>query len=172
MFKVVTDAIIHAVSVVPPWLATIIISALPLTEMRASIPVALLGYHLPVITTFFLAVIGSMLPVYFLLVFFEALSNWLRRTFPIMDRFLGWLYAHTQQNHSAKIEKYGVWALVVIAAVPAPLFGAWSGSLVAFVFGIPKKQAFWAIGAGVAVASLLVIILTLGASASYQAITH
>lgn len=54
------------------------------------------------------------------------------------------------------MQHYGYPALVLFVAVPLPITGAWTGSLIAFLFKIPFKKAFPLITAGVALAGLIV----------------
>ena len=147
-----------------PELATVILSMIPVGELRGGLPVALTVYKLPVLAAVILAIIGNMLPVYFLLLFFERASNWLRRKSILADYLLDWLFERTRRKLHDKVEKYGYWALALFVAVPLPVTGAWTGSLAAFVFGLPRKRSFLAILIGVCVSSVIVTALTLGAA--------
>lgn len=166
----VAYTLLTALHGIPAEVATMIIAALPITELRGAIPVAISYYHLPVISAVFWSVIGNMLPVYIILISLESVSKWLRSISPAMDRFFTKLFERTRLKLHSQVEKYGIWALAIFVAIPLPATGAWSGALAAFVFGLPKKQAFWAIFAGVVVAAVIVTILTLGVSATIGAI--
>lgn len=145
-------------------LKILILAMLPVVELRGAIPLALVGYHLSVPVTLALAIIGTMLPMYFILLALDGVANWLRRYSPFFDRLLTWLFDHTRQKMHHQVERYGNWALVIIAATPLPaLGGAWTAALAAFVFGIPKKHALLAILAGTIIAAIIVSMLTLGA---------
>ncbi|NOQ68390.1 ligand-binding protein SH3, partial [Patescibacteria group bacterium] len=61
----------------PPELATFIISMLPISELRGAIPVAIGIYHLDPVETYFLAVIGNIIPVVFILKYLEPVSEYL-----------------------------------------------------------------------------------------------
>ena len=64
----------------PPWLVVMIISMLPIFELRGGIPAgAALG--MPVWKAAVFAVIGNMIPIPFILWFLEPLSGWLSRHF-------------------------------------------------------------------------------------------
>jgi uncharacterized membrane protein len=154
------DQLIGLLGSVPSWFATIIIAALPVSELRGAIPIAIGLYNMSPLEAYFLAVFGNMLPVIPLLLFLEPVSSWLRR-FYILDRFFGWLFARTHRNHSKRFEKYGTMALVMFVAIPLPVTGAWTGCAAAFVFGIKFRHALIAILAGVMVAGFIVTISTL-----------
>jgi len=145
----------------PNWLATILISCLPVAELRGAIPVALLQYQMHPTEAYLLAVIGNMIPVIPLLLYLEPVSNYLRR-FRFWNKFFDWLFTRTHHNHSATFEKYGTLGLVIFVAIPLPATGAWSGCAAAFVFGIGFRHALMAITAGVLIAGVVVTTVTLG----------
>ncbi|HJH31528.1 MAG TPA: ligand-binding protein SH3 [Methanosarcinaceae archaeon] len=144
----------------PHWLSTILISALPFSELRGAIPLAIGVYGLDPVTAYCLAVIGNMLPVIPLLLFLDPVSTYLRR-FKVWDVFFSWLFTRTHRKHSKKFERYGLIALTIFVAVPLPVTGAWTGCAAAFVFGIEFRHALLAILAGVMIAGIIVTAVTL-----------
>ncbi len=158
----------RALTAIPPQLATVILAMLPVGELRGALPVALTLYKLPLAEAMFWSIVGNMLPIYFLLVFFEKGAAWLQKHSPLADRLLQRLYERTRRKLGRDVEKYGYWALTIFVAIPLPATGAWSGALAAFVFGLPKKKAFLAILAGVVIAAVAVALLTLGAAATIK----
>ncbi|MFA4934908.1 MAG: small multi-drug export protein [Candidatus Methanoperedens sp.] len=154
------DATLLAIfSSIPPWLAVILIAALPIAELRLSIPTAILAYGFSPFSAFFLSVIGNMLPVIPLLLFLEPVSNYLRK-WHIWDVFFTWLFNRTHHKHSANFEKYGSIGLAVFVGIPLPATGAWTGCAAAFVFGFKFRNALIAIFAGVLMAGIIVTVLT------------
>ena len=149
---------------IPPWLAVIIIAALPVAELRLAIPIAILkppyGFGFDPFTAVVLSVIGNMIPVIPLLLFLEPVSNFLRR-WKMGDDFFTWLFARTHRKHSAEFEKYGSIGLAIFVGIPLPATGAWTGCAAAFVFGFKFFNAFLAILAGVIIAGIAVTILTI-----------
>ena len=139
----------------------LVIAALPISELRGAIPVALGVYGFDPVTAYLLGVVGNLLPVPILLKLLEPVTALLRRS-AIGDRFLSWLFARTRRRHSAMIERLGAMALVLFVAVPLPATGAWTGALVAHLFGIPCKYAFPLIAVGVSIAGVVVTLATLG----------
>lgn len=159
--------VIGLLSSVPPWLSTVIISCLPIFELRGAIPIALGVYGLSPWSAYLLSVFGNMLPVIPLLLFLDPVSTQLRR-YTIFDRFFSWLFNRTRRNHEERFEKYGLMALTLFVAVPLPVTGAWTGCAAAFVFGIKFRHAFPAILAGVMIAGLIVSIVTLTGISLYD----
>jgi uncharacterized membrane protein len=141
---------------------TILTAMTPIFELRGSIPLALTVFNLPIWSAFLLSILGNLIPVIFILWFLEFVSNFLSDKSLIFKRFFNWLFERTKRNHQKKFDKWQSLALLILVAIPLPLTGAWTGSLVAFVFGIPKKKAFLLISIGVLIAGVIVTLSTLG----------
>lgn len=131
----------------------------PISELRVAIPLGILVYNLPIWFVFIIVIIGNLIPTFLILWYLETVSNFLRKRSSFFEKFFSWLFEYTRKKHHKKIEKYAVWALLPFVAVPLPFTGAWSGSLIAFVFGIEKNKAFVIISLGVLAAGIIVIFL-------------
>ena len=140
-------------------LVVIIISALPILELRGALPVALNVFHFPWYYALPLAIIGNLLPVPIILLFLETISKWLSKI-GLFDRFLRWLFEHTRKRGKI-VEKYERIGLALFVAVPLPVTGAWTGSLVAVLFGLKFRHAFLSIFIGVCIAGVIVTCLSL-----------
>jgi uncharacterized membrane protein len=152
-------ALVEMLGSVPHWLAVLIMGAIPVSELRGAIPVAMGIYGMGPFEAFFFSVLGNLLPVIPLLLFLEPVSNYLRR-YSIFDTFFTWLFSKTRRNNTESFEKYGLLALTVFVAIPLPATGAWSGCAAAFVFGVKFRQALPAIAAGVMIAGIVVTAVT------------
>lgn len=140
----------------PPELTTIIISALPVAELRGGIPVALAMGVSPV-RALFLAVAGNLLPLVPLIFLLEPLSEILRRL-PLLNRFFAWFFERTRKK-ARLVEKYEALGLMLFVAIPLPMTGMWSGAIAASLFKIPARYALPAIAAGVVIAGVIVSVL-------------
>jgi len=147
---------------IPPQLATFLIATLPIAELRAAIPIALGVYHLPVFSTYLISVLGNILPIIFLLWFLDPLSNWLSKHSRFFKKFFDWIFKRTRQRFSKKYERWGLFALTLFVAIPLPVTGGWTGSMAAFLFGIPFKKAFPLIVLGILIAGVIVTLASLG----------
>lgn len=139
----------------------LLLSAAPIAELRGGLPLALsLGFSpLP---AYLLSVLGNMLPVPFLLLGLARILG-LVRAIPgplgrVAHRYLLWQEA----RHQARLLRWGAWALLLFVAVPLPMTGAWTGSLVAVLFGIPFRRSFPVIAIGVLVAGGIVLLASIG----------
>jgi len=139
-----------------------LIAMSPIFELRGSIPVALGVYQWPVWSAYFVSIIGNLVPVVFLLLLLESVSKYLSSHSRLFSRFFTWLFERTRKRHGTKFERWQDFALVILVAIPLPFTGAWTGSLCAFVFGIPFKKALPLIALGVIIAGFIVTLITLG----------
>jgi len=143
---------------VPPEIQTFLLAMTPIGELRLSIPVALTVYHLDWYLAYLISIVGNLIPVVFLLLFLAKISGWLSKKFKVFQQFFSWFSARARKKYEAKIGKYGRFALAVFVAIPLPFSGGWTGSLLAFLFGIPFKMAFPLITLGIMIAGLIVLV--------------
>lgn len=142
-------------------LLTILTSATPISELRGAIPLAL-AFGFSPLKAYVLAVLGNaaiVAPVLLFLkhgsVFAATHSEWCRRV-------LDWVFERTRRKHGATFERMGFVALLLFVAVPLPMTGAWTGSVIAFLVNMPFWKAFTAILIGVLLAGAAVLALSLG----------
>ncbi len=140
-------------------LVVLIISALPILELRGALPVALNVFHFPWYYALPLAIIGNLLPVPIILLLFNAISRCLSKI-GFFERFLRWLFEHTRRRGKI-VEKYERIGLALFVAIPLPVTGAWTGSLAAVLFGLKFRHAFLSIFIGVCIAGIIVTCLSL-----------
>lgn len=140
--------------------ATVIIAAMPILELRGSIPWASTFGGLSPLEAYGWSVLGNFLPVPFFLLFLGRLEKALRRYGPF-DRFFRWLFARTRRRAEI-VERYGAAGLVLFVAVPLPVTGAWTGTVAAYLFQVPTRRAAIAILVGIALAGVVVTLATQG----------
>jgi len=130
------------------YLKVLFISMLPISELRGAIPI---GLHagLPVLLVYFLAVLGNLVPVIFILLLAKYFCP-------------KWLCCHVKNKHNHKFIKWGDLALISFVAIPLPFTGAWTGALAGVVFNIPFWRALGLIAIGVIIAGIVVSLLSLG----------
>ena len=158
-----------------PTLVKIFLLAMtPIGELRAAIPYGVAsGIHPLLVYT--IAVIGNMIPVFFLLPIFSALEKLMAHNAAMPPKqargknaysALMALYAawreRTKKRHSKKFERLGALALIFFVAIPFPFTGAWSGALAAAIFGIPLKKSALLIFIGVLIAGIIVGAISVG----------
>lgn len=135
---------------------TILIAALPVVELRGAVLLAVLGWHMEPFQAVLLSILGNFLVVIPLLLFWEHAAHRVMAWHPFFHHSFHWVFARTHQKHSKKFETASVFALFVFVAIPLPLTGAWTGTVAAYLFGIPFWKALFAIGLGIVAAGILV----------------
>ncbi|HEX8974708.1 MAG TPA: small multi-drug export protein [Patescibacteria group bacterium] len=154
------DLIINLFSGFPKELATFIIALIPVTELRASIPLAVKIYHMAPFFAWFYSVAGTFFAMLLIVFLLDPIANFLSRYFEIFKNFFAWLFEHTRKKAGSKMEKYGSWAIFILAATPIPLLGGMTGALAAFVFGVEKKKSLPLLLFGTMVSGVIVLALT------------
>ncbi len=149
------------VSIVPHWLMTLIVAALPISEVRGAIPLAVGVYGFSPLEAYLISVLGNLLPIAPLLLFLGPVSDFLRR-FSLGDRFFTWLFSRTRRKYIQDHENFGLTALAIFVAIPLPMTGAWTGCAIAFLLGFRFWPAFAAIAAGVLIAGVVVTAAVVG----------
>jgi uncharacterized membrane protein len=135
----------------------LLIAASPIAELRVAIPTAITLFEFPWYSALFLAIVGNILPVPFILLFLETATRLLSKV-SIFKRFLNWLFERTRRRGKI-IQKYKSIGLILFVAIPLPVTGAWTGSIAAVLFGIEFKRALVSIFIGVILAGIIVTSL-------------
>lgn len=132
----------------------------PISELRGAIPYAYLYKETNLFLVYLIAVVGNLIPVIPLLLTLEPISNFLRKN-RIMDKFFNYIFEHARRR-SKLVEKYEAVGLTLFVAIPLPITGAWTGSIIAYLLKIKFKYAFIAIAIGVMLAGIIVSLVCLG----------
>jgi uncharacterized membrane protein len=153
----VLDQLVH--STLSQSLIVVLLGMIPIGELRAALPIGITVFDMPWYQAFYLSVIGNLIPVPFLLLFFGAVSKLIQKT-PKGKRLVDWLLTRTAKR-TANLGKYKFAGLMVFVAIPLPLTGAWTASLAAYILGMRFWPAFFSIVLGVLAAGVIVTVLTL-----------
>jgi uncharacterized membrane protein len=133
-------------------------AAAPISELRGAIPLAILDLEVSWPLAFLVAFAGNLLPVPFILLLLDPIARVVSRV-KLLDRILQAIFAISRRRGGI-VERYGLLGLVVFVAIPLPVTGAWTGSIVAYLLGIEFRRAFPAIVLGVFIAGVIVTVLT------------
>lgn len=140
-------------------LTVMLTAALPIIELRGAIPVGI-SLGLSPLHSAIISFIGSMIPVPFILFSIRPIFNYLKKT-KTFNKLIHKITARSMGG-SGKIQKYGVWGLLLFVAIPLPGTGVWSGSLAAALLDMRFKWAFSAIFVGNMIAAMLIMGLSHG----------
>ena len=155
------DLIINLFSGFNKELATFLIALIPVTELRASIPLAINIYGLSAWAAWFYSVAGTYFAMVLIVFLLDPVAKILSKYIPIFEKFFTWLFEHTRKRADKKMEKYGSWAIFILAATPIPLLGGLTGALAAFVFGVARKKSLPLLLVGTMVSGAIVVGITL-----------
>ena len=146
-------------------LLTFLVAMVPVVELRGAIPFGVVR-GLNLWTAIIASVLGNLIPVPFIILFIRKIFAWMRAHMPKLDGLFIRMEKKAEKNRAA-VEKYAFWGLVILVAIPLPGTGAWTGALVAAMMEIRLKRAFPAIAIGVAIAGVIVSVITYGAQAIF-----
>lgn len=146
----------------PPELATFLVAMTPVLEQRVALPMSIIFFNMPVWKALLITLAGNLLPITALLYFADNFHTWVNKN---SGTFFGkaWLKSlrHTQESF-ARYEKYGMLGLAIFIASPIPGSGIFTGSMVAFLMGVPFKRSLPYIWAAVIGSSLVTVFISLG----------
>ena len=141
---------------------TVIISMVPIIELRGAIPIGVAN-GLSVRTALFASVIGNLIPVPIIILFVRKVFAFIRTKSQKLNQLVC-RFEQKAEKQSGMVEKYEWFGLVLLVAIPLPGTGAWTGALVAAMLDMRMKRAFPAIMIGVIIAGIVVSYITYGAS--------
>ena len=142
----------------PEWFQIFFGSMIPWIESRYVIPYALWVFNWELWQVFPLAILGNMLPIPFVLLFFKFVEKFLRK-FRFWTKVMDWLFKRTRERADGKIIKYEYLGLIMFVAVPLPFTGAWTGSLIAYLFDLKFSKSLLTILLGVIISATITVLL-------------
>ena len=134
-----------------------VMAMVPVVELRGAIPVGI-ALGLSPFWSMIISVIGSTLPVPFILIGIRPLFSYLKKIDSIqhiIERI-----TKNAMNKSSRVTKYGFLGLIVFVGIPLPGTGAWSGSLIAALLDMRIKRALLAIFFGNLIAGTIIYYLS------------
>ncbi|MDR1319379.1 MAG: small multi-drug export protein [Treponema sp.] len=141
------------------------LSFLPISELRGAIPFAI-ARGIPWYAAYPYAAALNALVAPVCWVFLSTLHRLLYGRAPdrglrwyrnLFDRFVG----RAREKLKGGVEKWGWLGIAVFVAIPLPVTGAWTGTLGAWVMGLPRGKTLIAVILGVFAAGAIVTSVTL-----------
>ena len=144
-------------------LVTLIISMVPLIELRGALPFAILVGLNPVIA-YAVCIIGNMIPVPIIFFFARRVLEW-----GADKKYIGKMFTwFLKKGHKggeklqAKAGKGGLFiALLLFVGIPIPGTGAWTGTLAASLLDMDFKTSVLAVILGVLLAGIIMGVLSM-----------
>jgi uncharacterized membrane protein len=138
-------------------LLVILTTALPVSELRGGIPLGV-ALGLDPSLVFLLSVTTNIL----IFVPARLALAWFYRSIftkvPYFDHYL----IRVRRRGEPTVRKYGLVGLLLFVAVPLPITGAYTGTVLSWLLAMEWKRSFIAIGLGVICAGIIVMLATMG----------
>lgn len=138
-------------------------SMLPIGELRAGIPIMITN-GMPAYSALiigFLANIIIIFPIWFFLDHIHDYLLGIKIYKKFSDRILERM--HRKATHLKKSMEVLEWfALTLFVAIPLPITGVYTGSIIVWILGLERKKSFLFISLGALIAGLIVTLATLG----------
>ena len=145
------------------YLIVFLVSMVPLIELRGAIPYAV-GFNLPLLPSYIIAIIGNMLPVPIIFLFARKVLVW-GSDEKYIGKFFSWCLKKGEAGGEKLKKSAGkglYWALFIFVGIPLPGTGAWTGTLAASILDMDFKKSVIAIMGGVILAGIIMGLLSLG----------
>jgi len=145
----------------------IILSILPISELRGGLPVAIdyaLKNNLNIFPIFLMVFLLNILVVFFIFFFLDYLHKYFMKL-KVYKKVFGYFLKKTRKKADkveARMGLFGWFALSLFVALPLPITGAWTGTFIAWILGLERKRSILAISLGVLIAGIIILLTSLG----------
>jgi uncharacterized membrane protein len=108
-----------------------------------------------------------MLPIPFILLFIKKVIKWMSVSkIKFFNKVANYLLNKVEKKRD-KIEKYSFWGVCLFVAIPLPVTGAWTGSLVAAMIDMKFWKALLSCLIGVMIAGVVMTLISYGVAAIF-----
>jgi len=144
-----------------------VVSLLPVSELRGGIPIAIFA-GINVFLAYFLCVFANILIIPIVFFFLDYINKYFMKL-----GFYRRLFNSHIKRSKGRIEKsryfnFKFLALMLFVAVPLPVTGAYTATLLAWFFKKKKKKSFLFISLGVMIAGIIVSVVSLTGSTIFR----
>ena len=146
-----------------PVIWSIILSILPISELRGGMIYAILSGISP-INAFLICTIANILIIFFVFFFLDFLHSSFMKI-KVYRNFFNFCIEKIRNKvdvFEKHYSKSGFIALFIFVAIPLPGTGGWTGALIAWILGLDRRKSLIAIILGVLAAGLILLFASLG----------
>jgi len=147
-------------------MVTLLLSMFPITELRFSLPWAIIVGKVGWPMAFIASWIGNFIIIIPILLFFNYIHHFLLK-FKVFRKFFRWLFKRTEIR-TRIIKKYQYLGLLLFVGIPLPFTGVWTGCVAAFLLRMKPIKAIAAMGVGLLVSASIMTVLTLSGIEIYK----
>ncbi len=141
-------------------LKIILLSLLPISELRGAIPYGIAFSKINPITVFLISVASNAMAVPVTYLFLNYAHKHFLKLRIYRSLFSRYVDRAKQKSHK-HLSRYGYIGLMIFVAIPMPATGAYTGTIVAWLFGLDRKKATVSIILGVLIAGAIVTAVSL-----------
>ena len=145
---------------------SILLSMLPVAELRGGIPYAIAHDIHPILAYF--VCVGANILAFPIVYLFLGLLHPLFKKVSLYENLFEKFVIRTRSKIEKNIEKWGFWGLMVFVMIPLPVTGAYTGTFAAWLFNIKKRQAFFSVAFGVIIAGIIVTIISVSGAEAFN----
>ena len=138
------------------WAIVVLLSLSPISELRGAIPYGVISGLTPWKVALLAGILNALVfwaIVILLDLFYESKFKNMRLVQKGMER---------ANKMAPLIKSKGYWGLLPLVAVPLPVTGVWTASILTWVFDINRTKAFCLISGGVGIACGIVYAIVMG----------
>ncbi|MBQ8845351.1 MAG: small multi-drug export protein [Clostridia bacterium] len=148
------------------WLVAIIVSVIPTIETKIAIPLVISkeiwgNNAINPISACFICFVGSLIPIYFIIIFIRFLKD--KTTGFIFDKFISKLsLKYDKEIHKMSEKKLDIFKYILLTsfiAIPLPLTGVWSGSIISGFTNLNIHKCFISISLGSLISCIIMTLL-------------
>lgn len=138
----------------------LILSVLPISELRGGIPLAI-GLGANPFSAFIVCVLANILVIPFIFLFLDYLHEHFMKI-RIYKKFFELYLNRLRRKVDGRLDSWQYWVLFLFVAIPSPGTGAYTGCLIAWFFKMNRKNSLITIALGVLTAGIIVTIISMG----------
>src|SRR3989344_9103674 len=139
----------------------ILLSILPISELRGAIPYGIVNNINPGLT-FAIAVIFNFLITFIIFFFLDNLHKHFLKIKSYKLFFNKYIEIKRKSFEKHVGTKFEFWALMIFTLIPLPLTGGWSATILAWFFNLKRRKSYLAIFLGILIAGIIVTLTTIG----------
>ncbi|NLC73793.1 MAG: small multi-drug export protein, partial [Clostridiales bacterium] len=116
--------------------------------------------------------IGNMIPVPIIFFFARRVLEW-GKDKKVIGKFFTFCLEKGHKGGEKLKEKAGkglYWALLIFVGIPLPGTGAWTGTLAASILDMDFKKSVWAVMGGVALAGVIMAVVSFAVASGVTAV--
>lgn len=132
-------------------------SMVPIVEQKGAIILGINKFNLNPYIVFIVSLLGSLVPVPFILLFFNRIFKWMKK-YKIFRRINDFINRKIAKN-SDKMVRYREIGLIIFIGIPIPTTGLWTGSVIAAFLKLDFMKSLLCAILGGTISGILITIM-------------